>query len=501
MTERRTNRSSGILLHPTSLPGPFGIGDLGTAAYAWIDTLARARQTWWQILPLVPTGAGNSPYQSFSAFAGNPDLISPELLVREGLIRQEELAGFSLPEGRADYAAASSFKSGVLRRAWERFAAEGKRLRGEFETFRGSHRAWLDDYALFTALKEARGGESWAAWPRELLRGDGPSPALQAARQELGDSIGRHQFVQFLFFRQWNALREYARSRSVRLAGDVPIFVSFDSADVWANPRLFLLDSSHRPRVVAGVPPDYFSPTGQLWGNPLYDWDALRQSGYAWWIARLRGALELADVVRLDHFRGFCAAWHVPAEEPTAVRGRWVPGPGADLFERLQHALGGLPFIAEDLGEITPDVYELRDRFRLRGMKVLQFAFDNPTNPFLPHNYPESCVAYTGTHDNDTSRGWYNALSDHQRWFVGRYLGKGGQDIAWDLMRLAWGSVADSVVAPAQDVLDLGTEARMNTPGRPEGNWRWRMLPGQFNDHVVGRLADLTEVYGRAPAK
>jgi 4-alpha-glucanotransferase len=502
MTERPTSRSSGILLHPTSLPGPFGIGDLGTAAHAWIDTLARARQSWWQILPLVPTGAGNSPYQGFSAFAGNPDLISPELLVRDGLIRPDESAGISLPEGRVDYTAASSFKAGMLRRAWERFTADGRRqLRDDFETFCGVHGAWLDDYALFTALKEARGGESWAAWPRELLRRDGPSPALQSARQELGNEIGRHQFVQFLLFRQWHALREYARSRGIRLIGDVPIFVSFDSADVWANPRLFLLDASLRPRVVAGVPPDYFSPTGQLWGNPLYDWDALRQTGYAWWVARLRGAFELADVVRLDHFRGFCAAWHVPAEEPTAVRGRWVPGPGGDLFERLQEALGGLPFIAEDLGEITPDVYELRDRFRLPGMKVLQFAFDKPTNPFLPHNYPQSCVAYTGTHDNDTSRGWYSTLPDHQRWFVGRYLGKGAQDVAWDLMRLAWSSVADTVVAPAQDALDLGTEARMNTPGRPEGNWRWRLLPGQFNDHVVGRLADLTEVYGRAPAK
>ena len=498
MIQRPCTRSAGVLLHPTSLPGPYGIGDLGPAAYGWIDTLTRARQTWWQILPLGPTGAGNSPYQSYSAFAGNPDLISPDQLVRDGLIRRDDIGGVALPEGRVDYAAAAAFKHNVLRRAWDNFRAGSARLlREDFETFCQDRRDWLDDYALFTALKEARGGAAWPTWPRELLRHGGDSKVLESARQELSAEIGLHQFGQFLFFRQWNALHTYARSRGIRLIGDVPIFVSPDSADVWARPQMFHLDAAMRPTAVAGVPPDYFSPTGQLWGNPLYNWEVMAQDRYVWWVARLRGTLALVDRVRLDHFRGFAAAWHVPASEKTAKNGTWVPGPGAALFEQLNESLGGLPLIAEDLGDITADVYELRDRFQLPGMKVLQFAFDEPSNPFLPHCFTTNCVAYTGTHDNDTTRSWFARLSDQERWFLGRYLGRGGEDIAWTLIRLAWASVADIAIAPAQDILDLGGEARMNTPGQAEGNWRWRMMPGQFNEHVASRLADLTDVYWR----
>jgi len=496
-------RYSGILLHPSSLPGHYGIGDFGPAAQAWIDSLARARQSLWQILPLGPTGFGDSPYQSFSAFAGNINLISPEHLQRDGLISAHDLAGLYFPEERTDYSRVNSFKLGLLRRAWENYrAGQAGGLREPFEIFCAEQRDWLDDYSLFMALKDARRGSSWTTWPRELMRRDGESKHLEFTRRELGEEIGLHQFGQFLFFRQWRALRDYAHSRGIRIIGDVPIFVAADSADVWANPKLYLLDAAMRPKVVAGVPPDYFSKTGQLWGNPLYDWKAMRATDYRWWVNRLRRTLDMVDLVRIDHFRGFCAAWNIPNGEKTAVVGEWVDGPGAELFIHLQAELDGLPVIAEDLGEITQDVYDLRDRFHLPGMKVLQFAFDGPGNLFLPHNYDSTnCVVYTGTHDNDTTIGWQRTMPDHERVFMQRYLGKQiGDEIAWDLIRLAWSSVAVMAIAPLQDILSLGPDARMNMPGKPEGNWQWRMREGMFNDGLIDRLAELTDTFRRVNA-
>ena len=494
----RYPRSSGILLHPTSLPGPFGIGDLGPTAHAWVDTLAKADQSWWQMLPLGPTGYGDSPYQSFSTFAGNLNLISPELLVRDGLIREHEIGHVSFPHDRVDYVAVESFKLGLVRKAWENYR-QGRtpHLKESHESFVFDKREWLGDYALFMALKEVRQGQPWYDWPTEFRRRDSSAAAYALAKEELADELGAYQFGQFLFFRQWGELRKHAHECGIRLIGDLPIFVSPDSADVWSNPSLYLLDGALRPRVVAGVPPDYFSRTGQLWGNPHYDWEAMRATGYAWWKARLKATLEMVDVVRLDHFRGFLAAWQVQAGESTAINGEWVLGPGADLFRELKSALGELPLIAEDLGEITPDVFALRDELGLPGMKILQFAFASPKNPFLPHLYPANCVVYTGTHDNDTTHGWYAAAPEKERDFFRRYTSRDGSDIAWDLIRLAWASVADLAIAPLQDVLDLGTEFRMNLPGTATGNWHWRMPATGLNEWAASRLIEMTEVYGR----
>lgn len=493
----RVQRTSGILLHPTSLPGPYGIGDLGPAAYEWVDTLARAKQTWWQILPLGPTGYGDSPYQCFSAFAGNPILVSPEFLRNEGLIERRDLEGAKFPADRVDYGAVIPFKNHLLDRAWNTFQhGANDTLRRRFHRFEERHADWLDEYALFMTIKDAHGGKCWLDWPAPLRLRD-PN-ALEHAKREQQDRIGRHRFAQFLFFDQWQALRAHAKSRGIRLLGDAPIFVSSDSADVWANPHLFLLDAERRQTVVAGVPPDYFSATGQLWGNPLYDWDNARDAVFSWWSARLRNAMEHVDIVRLDHFRGFAAAWHVPAGSATAENGAWVPGPRAQLFRYLLATLGELPLVAEDLGLITADVDELRKEFGLPGMRVLQFAFSDPQNKYLPHNFDEqNTVVYTGTHDNDTTRGWFATISEKERDFVRRYLGRDGSDIAWDLIRLAWSSVADVAIAPLQDVLNLGSEARMNTPGKAENNWSWRMPNGAMADSAFQRLQDLTVLYGR----
>jgi 4-alpha-glucanotransferase len=496
-TSAPSKRSAGILLHPTSLPGPFGIGDLGPAAYAWVDALVRGRQSWWQILPLGPTGYGDSPYQAFSAFAGNPYLVSPDLLIRDGLLKDADLGGVRFPAERVDYGPVIQFKLRILTHAWEKFQARvAPSLVPQFDDFCRQQAHWLDDYALFMALKEAHGGASWLQWPKELVLRE--PAALQKARQTLAEAVGPHKFRQFLFFKQWRALKGYANEKGIRLIGDVPIFVSSDSADVWANPELFRLDQQRRPAVVAGVPPDYFSATGQLWGNPLYNWEALRRTGYAWWIDRLRATLEQVDVVRLDHFRGFEAYWEVPAGMPTAQIGHWVAGPGAAFFEAVQTALGGLPLIAEDLGVITPEVEALRDHFHLPGMRILQFAFGGATeHRFLPHNYEPNTLVYTGTHDNDTTWGWYRTITESERDFVRRYLARDGGDIVWDLIRLAWASVADSALAPLQDMLNLGTEARMNRPGNPSGNWTWRFTTSQLTPTVLGRLGELTELYAR----
>jgi 4-alpha-glucanotransferase len=500
MTKETPGRSAGLLLHPTSLPGPYGIGDLGPAAMNWIDALARARQTWWQVLPLGPTGYGDSPYQSGSTFAGNPYLISPDLLADDGLVQRADIEGVQFPAEHVDFGPVIDFKVRLLAQAWQRFqAGAAPKLRQPFDAFCNQQAGWLEDFCLYSALKDAHGGAGWLDWPAELVRRE--PAALERARRELRSSVGQHRFRQFLFFRQWKEVKAYANSKGIRLIGDVPIFVSIDSSDVWANPQLYHLDAKRRPTAVAGVPPDYFSATGQLWGNPLYDWEAMRRTGYSWWLARLRATLALVDVVRLDHFRGFEAYWEVPADAETAATGRWAPGPGAALFEALRAGLGGLPLIAEDLGLITPAVEALRERLGLPGMRILQFAFgDTPANRYLPHHYERNTVVYTGTHDNDTTNGWAGHLSDGERWMLNRYLPHRGGDLAWDLMRLAWSSVADFALAPLQDVLSLGSEARMNSPGRPAGNWSWRFTEGALHDGVLDRLADLTDLYSRVRA-
>jgi 4-alpha-glucanotransferase len=492
-------RASGVLLHVTSLPSPYGIGDLGSAAFSWIDLLHSAGQRWWQVLPLGPTGYGNSPYQSRSSFAANPTLISPDSLVAEGLLKTADCQSeFALDV--VDYDAVIPFKDGLLKKAWANFkAGAGKDLRAAYEEFCSQQQHWLDDYALFEALKTRFRGEYYLDWPEEFVQRR--SDALNVARRELADPIDQVRFAQFLLFRQTDQLKDYAHSKGVRLIGDLPFFVSPDSSDVWADPEFFLLDEQRHPRFVAGVPPDYFSAQGQFWGNPVYNWDAQRATGYRWSIDRLRALLAHVDVFRLDHFRGFVAAWHVPAEAPTARSGQWVPGPGGAFFEAVQKELGSLPFIAEDLGFITPDVYALRDQFQLPGTRVLQFAFDGHSdNPYLPNNFVSNTVAYTGTHDNAPTREWYEQLPDYQRQNFWNYLKRppgASEDAAPLLVNLAWSSIAALTVAPLQDLLNLGAESRMNFPGQRDGNWRWRS-PGDMVSRPEFRwLRDLTEMSQR----
>lgn len=490
-------RSSGILLHPTSLPTPYGIGDLGPAAFRWLDALARAKQTWWQILPLGPTGYADSPYQSFSAFAGNPNLISPEVLFRDGLLVKGDLVAPGFPEAQVDYEAVIPWKQAVTVRAWENFhAGRAPALRPAFEEFQAREASWLPDFSLYMALKDAHGGVSWQDWPQDLIQRE---PAtLARVRHDLADSVELHSFRQFLFFRQWDAIKAQARNLGIRVIGDVPIFIAGDSVDAWSHPELFHLDEHRRPTVVAGVPPDYFSTTGQLWGNPLYNWPRHEETGFAWWIARLRGVLRQVELVRLDHFRGFQAYWEVRAGDPTAEKGRWVLAPGQALLRALHDALGGLPLIAEDLGVITPEVEALRTRWQLPGMRILQFAFGGAQEDrFLPHRHERNTVVYTGTHDNDTTQGWYEKLTAKERVYLDRYAPNPTEDAAWRLLRLAWGSVADLAIAPLQDVLSLGNEARMNMPGIAGGYWRWRFTEEQLTADHLDRLADMTTLYER----
>src|SRR5437762_3023751 len=488
-------RASGVLLHVTSLPSPYGIGDVGPAAVAWVDRLHAAGQRWWQALPLGPTGYGDSPYQSLSSFAGNPLLISPDWLIEDELVRAADCAGAAFSPATVDFDAVTQFKYPLLETAWKNFGAGARPdLRRELEHFVEEHAHWLDDYALFRALKARYDGASYLVWPDDLMRR--VPAALDQARRDLTSQVDRVRFVQFLLFRQAERLKAHAHANGVRLIGDLPFFVSPDSSDVWANPELFLLDAHHRPRFVAGVPPDYFSSDGQLWGNPVYDWDALRRTGYRWCIDRLRALLVHVDAIRLDHFRGFAGAWHVPAEASTARSGRWIPGPGAAFFGAVQKELGALRFIAEDLGLITPDVHALRDQFHLPGTRVLQFAFDgHPDNPHLPDNYVANAVVCTGTHDNPTTRGWYEDLPDDQRRELRRYLerrGTEGGEAASSLIRLAWSSVAALAIAPLQDVLNLGKEARMNVPGRAGANWRWRCTEEMLSASAFEWLQELT---------
>ncbi|HEX9067748.1 MAG TPA: 4-alpha-glucanotransferase [Ktedonobacterales bacterium] len=494
----RWPRVSGILLHPTSLPGPYGIGDLGPEAIRFLGQLAAARQRVWQMLPLGPTGYGNSPYSALSAFAGNTLLISPDLLLADGLLPRDALTHAPAASTmRVDFPSVTRWKGEMLRQAYARFAAGAAgHLRAELDAFRQAHAGWLDDYCLYTALKEEHHGAGWTAWPRPLALRE--PDALAAARQRLATGIEAERFAQMLFFRQWHALRDEAHRREITLMGDVPIFVAPDSADVWARRDLFRLDAEGHPTVVAGVPPDYFSPTGQRWGNPLYDWAAMSRDGYAWWIARVRQASELVDALRLDHFRGFDAHWEIPASEPTAVHGSWQPGPGAALFTAIQDALGDLPFVAEDLGVITPSVRALRHDLGLPGTKVLQFGLDDgPESIHLPHHVSTRTAYYTGTHDNDTSRGWLDSLTPKQRLWALAYLDTPATDAPWAMIRAVMGSTARLAIFPLQDLLGLGSEARMNFPAKAEGNWEWRYTREQVPPDLAARLASLTEMFDR----
>ena len=498
-------RSSGILLHPTSLPGRFGVGDLGNEAYRFVDFLAASGQSIWQVLPLGPTGYGDSPYSSYSAFAGNTLLISPERLVEDGLLAASDISDTpTFPEEKVDYGKAITFKNALIRKAFERFKLmNDSTLRSYFEHFSHEASSWLEDYALFRALKDEQGGKAWNEWDAKLARRD--MSALSSARERLRDELYAQKFYQFLFFKQWSALKSYCKEYGVKLIGDIPIFVARDSADVWSGPEEFKLDDQGNPLVVAGVPPDFFSKTGQLWGNPIYDWERMRAEGFSWWIDRVRASLELFDIARIDHFRGFVAAWEVPGRDKTAEHGRWVDVPGRELFAAIKRAVGGLPIIAEDLGDITPEVEALRDHFELPGMRVLQFAFGGDAkNIYLPHNYTHNAVAYTGTHDNDTAVGWFESLTSSERddaqkerSFCLDYLNSDGTEIHWDFIRASFSSVADMAIVPLQDALGLGTESRMNLPGTTEGNWAWRYKAGALNDEITARLKKLTQLYGR----
>jgi 4-alpha-glucanotransferase len=504
-------RASGILLHPTSLPGGHGIGDLGPEAHGFAELLARAGQSWWQMLPVGPIGPGNSPYLARSAFAGEPLLVSLELLCREGLLRRSELRNTHRKRpARVDYVAARKLKEPLLRRAFERFQAARRRRGPSLEAFQKRNRSWLEDYALFRALADAEGTEAWHRWPVDIRRRR--AAALRQARENFAEEIGYQVFLQFEFDRQWKLLAGHCHTAGVRLIGDLPIFVAHESADVWSRSELFLLDENGEPQLVAGVPPDYFSATGQLWGNPIYRWSTLKRRGYDWWMDRLRFALDRFDALRLDHFIGFMRHWVVSARASTAIRGRWMRGPGRDFFTRALENLGEIPIIAEDLGTVTREVISLREEFAFPGMRVLQFGFgnDSGTSEHLPYNYPKRCVSYTGTHDNDTVVGWYRELmreargrsgaeAKRQLAYVSRFLDTNGREIHWDFIRQLLNSPADLAMIPLQDLLGLGTAARMNLPGTALGNWEWRFLKGALDKRTCDRLQHLTRTYGRLP--
>lgn len=489
-------RASGVLLHPTSLDGP-GIGDLGSSALHFLDWLVEAGQSYWQILPLVPVDAGGSPYNGLSALAGNPLLLAPEVLEAEGLLTPAARAS-AFPEGHVDFDAVSRWKEEMLRNAYGAFRdGAGGPLAPAFRKFQKRNAAWLPDYSLFRALRHHFGELSWTAWPEGIrLRRES---VVQSWRAHLAEEIEQYAFQQFLFDRQWGRVRSHAHARGIRIIGDVPIFVAHDSADVWANPELFQLDPDGAPSVVAGVPPDYFSPTGQRWGNPLYRWDEMRRRGYAWWIERFRRTLEQVDLIRVDHFRGFEAYWEIPADQETAIEGRWVPGPGERIFRVIEEQLGPLPLVAEDLGLITREVHELREALGLPGMRVLQFAFDgDPQNPHLPENHPVRTVAYTGTHDNDTVVGWWSVLGDAERERVRRYLQQ-HDPTAWDFIAALFASPAELAIIPAQDLLGLGSGARMNTPGKVGQNWSWRLGSERLDSQTAQELRALAAAAGRGP--
>ncbi len=496
-------RYCGILLHPTSLPGPYGIGDLGRSARDFVDFLYDAGQTLWECLPLGPTGFGDSPYQPFSAFAGQPLLISPDLLRRDGLLNDSDLADVpDFDPYNVQYGPVITYKTHLLHTAFDNFSrSEDTRLHDSFDRFCRREKYWLRDYALFMSLKDENGGRSWYEWKDSQRLMNAQDRAAAAKKYRRG--ISYYEFVQFIFFGQWADLKAYANSKGISVAGDIPLYVSPDSADVWACPGLFRLDADRFPTDVAGVPPDYFSATGQLWGNPLYDWPAHKKEGYSWWINRIRNQLGMFDYLRIDHFRGLDAYWSVPGGETTAVSGKWVKGPGASLFKAVQKELGpGLPIWAEDLGTITPSVRRLRDSFGFPGMKVLQFAFDSDEeSEFLPYLYPENCICYTGTHDNDTTVGWYLSADDKCRERVKQYMNTEGLNIHWDFIRTAISSPARYVIIPLQDLFGYGGDCRMNTPSTPSGNWTWRYTNGALTPQLAAELKKICQIYGRDRAR
>ena len=499
-------RSAGILLHPTSLPSRYGIGDLGDSAYRFVDFLEGAGQSLWQVLPLGPTGYGDSPYQCFSAFAGNPLLIDPEKLIGDGLLTWDDLRDLPpFPEDKVDYGWVINWKIPLLKSSFHRFRDSGStELHVEFNIFCAENAGWLDDYALFIAIKDAHGGRPWAEWALDIRLRE--PDALARWQQDLSEQVQVQKYLQWQFFRQWLEVKSYANQRGIRIIGDIPIFVAYDSADAWANRDLFYFDEEGQPTVVAGVPPDYFSETGQLWGNPLYRWDKMARRGYGWWIARFQATLTQVDIIRVDHFRGFYNYWAVPADAETAISGRWCMGPGAEFFHAVEQELGRILIVAEDLGDFTPEsragVDELMTEFGFPGMKILQFGFSTgPADPFLPHNFTPDYVVYPGTHDNDTIVGWFHESSTPgEREYALKYLGKRDpSDIAWDFIRLGWASVATCAVTSLQDLLSLPSSGRMNVPSRASGNWQWRFQRGALHEGTRERLLELTAIYGRLP--
>jgi 4-alpha-glucanotransferase len=491
-------RASGILLHPTSLPGRFGIGDFGDEAYRFVDFLERAGQTYWQILPLGPTGWGDSPYQCFSAFAGNTNLISPEKLVADKFLVEDELKNVpKFSARRVDFGKVVEYKNSLLQKAFEKFRQTDDQTVAEaFHEFCRENNFWLEDYALFRAVRLANNQDSWQKWDDSLKLRE--PEALENARKKFDDEIFAQKFYQFAFFKQWFDLKHYANERGVKIVGDVPIFVALDSADVWRDPAQFKLNEDGKPSVVSGVPPDYFSRTGQLWGNPIYDWEQMKTDNFHWWVERVKFNLKMTDVLRVDHFRGFEACWEVPGADKTAENGQWVCAPGKELFSALKRALGELPFMAEDLGVITPEVEELRDSFGFAGMKILLFAFGGDSqNGYLPHNHIKNCVVYTGNHDNDTIVGWFKSANKTERDFCLKYLDSNGKAIHRDFIRAAFSSVADTAIVPLQDVLGLGNEGRMNLPSTYSGNWNWRCQEKDLSDKTAEKLNEMTKLYAR----
>lgn len=500
MNSNITTRLSGILLHPTSLPSPYGIGDIGETAFHFVDFLKKAGQHLWQTLPLTPTGFGDSPYQSFSAFAGQPLLISPEHLVKLQLLHKKDLENCPITqEDAVDYGTIIPWKNKILELAFSRFSdVATPALLGEYNAFLETNLFWLKDYALFMALKDFHGGKAWLEWDKKYRK---PTQDLkETCCLKLKEEMNYYYFVQFIFYKEWVALKEYANANDIAIIGDIPLFVSLDSADVWANQELFQLDSTGYPTVVAGVPPDYFSEDGQLWGNPLYDWKAHKKEGYRWWIARVQHQLKISDYLRIDHFRGLESYWAIPAGEETAVNGKWVPGPREDLFYAIEEKLGkGLPIIAEDLGIITPEVDALRDKLGFPGMRVLQFAFEGKEeSTYLPHQFDTTnCICYTGTHDNNTTKGWYKSASEYSRNKVRYYMNTDGQSIHWDFIRTCLGTIAKFAIFPMQDALGIDSDGRMNTPGERANNWAWRCRENAFSDDLAKALAQITQIYGR----
>ena len=493
----KPSRRSGILMHPTSLPGRQAIGSLGPEAFAFIDLLAAAGQSVWQILPLGPTGYGHCPYSCFSAFAGNPLLISLEQLVAAGDLQAEDLSLPGSTTDRADFAAAEKYQLPRLRQAWQNFLRHaGGQRQLAFQEFCANQTSWLDDYVFFAAMREDQLGKGWQDWPIQVRNRE--PEALQKWAEKLRQPMDWQKYLQFVFFEQWEKLKTYANDHGISIFGDLPIFVAEDSADVWANPHLFYLDEQGQPQLVAGVPPDYFSETGQRWGNPLYRWERMAAEGYSWWLSRFSWNLHLFDLVRVDHFRGFDACWAIPGDEPTAVNGSWMPVPGRELFQRLREKFNALPIIAEDLGVITPEVEKLRDDFGLPGMKILQFAFDSgPSNPYLPHNHIPNSVVYTGTHDNNTSLGWWQSLASKGQHQVREYLRRPCQDMPWPLIETALASVSELAIIPLQDLLGLDGSARMNRPATVTGNWDWRLSPEPIPEEIIIQFRSVTQLYGR----